>query len=88
MNVFEKEDPRLHLEFLHQICAIMQWFLMKESKPNIDISRFGFSVVAIPKSVEKIPDYLLNMMDLQPMINNNINGYILIKVYMILKTQI
>ena len=48
--------------------------------PKLDISRFGFSAVAIPKSVEKIPEYLLPFIDYLAMTNNNMsNGYIILK---------
>jgi hypothetical protein len=49
-------------------------------KPNIDISRFGLSVVSIPKSIDKIPNYLLQMIDYQSMVNTNMtNGYIILE---------
>jgi hypothetical protein len=48
--------------------------------PKLDISRFGFSSVAIPKSVEKIPEYLIPFIDYLAMTNNNMsNGYIILK---------
>jgi hypothetical protein len=48
--------------------------------PKIDISRFGLSSIAVPKSVTKIPDYLLPMIDYQSMVNNNMtNGYIILE---------
>jgi hypothetical protein len=50
------------------------------AEPKIDISRFGLSSIAIPKSVVKIPDYLLPMIDYQSMVNNNMtNGYIILE---------
>jgi hypothetical protein len=48
--------------------------------PKIDISRFGLSVLTVPKSAEKIPDYLLGMIDYQSMVNTNMsNGYIILE---------
>jgi arsenate reductase-like glutaredoxin family protein len=48
--------------------------------PKIDISRFGLSVLTVPKSAEKIPDYILPMIDYQSMVNTNMsNGYIILE---------
>jgi hypothetical protein len=84
MKAFDKNDPHLQsLRISHpdKYNAIMRVvFNEGVDKPNIDISRFGFSVVAIPKSVEKIPSYLLPMIDYQSVVNNNMtNGYILLE---------
>lgn len=50
------------------------------NKSKIDISRFGMSCIAIPKGVDKIPDYLIPLIDYQSMANNNMtNGYILLE---------
>lgn len=50
------------------------------SNPKLDISRFGFTSVAIPKSVEKIPEYLIPFIDFNAMVNNNIsNGYVILE---------
>jgi hypothetical protein len=84
MKIFDKTDPLLlNLKQTHpdKYNAIMKVvFNEGVDKPNIDISRFGFSVVAVPKSVEKIPSYLLPMIDYQSMVNNNMtNGYIILE---------
>lgn len=51
-----------------------------QNKSAIDISRFGMSCIAIPKSVDQIPDYLVPLIDYQSMVNNNMtNGYILLE---------
>jgi hypothetical protein len=48
--------------------------------PKIDISRFGLNVISIPKSIEKIPDYLLPLIDLSSMVSDNMtNGYIILE---------
>lgn len=84
MKVFDANDPLLlKLKETHpdKHAAIMKVvFNEGVAKPNIDISRFGLSVVAIPKSVDKIPSYLLPMIDYQSMVNNNMaNGYIILE---------
>jgi hypothetical protein len=49
-------------------------------EPEIDISRFGMSVVAIPKGIEQIPDYLRDLIDYRTMVSKNMqNGYILLE---------
>jgi hypothetical protein len=84
MRAFDLSDPRLQsLKESHpdKYSAIARTvFNEGVSKPGIDISRFGLSVVSIPKSVDKIPDYLLPMIDLQTMVTNNMtNGYIILE---------
>lgn len=55
-------------------------FNIGETKPLIDISRFGVSCIAIPKSLGKIPEYLLPFIDYSTMVNNNMtNGYIILE---------
>jgi hypothetical protein len=49
-------------------------------EPEIDISRFGMSVVAVPKGVERIPEYLRPLIDYRTMVSKNMqNGYILLE---------
>lgn len=48
--------------------------------PKIDYSRFGVSVIAIPKGEDMIPEYIRPFIDTQLMINANMaNGYILLE---------
>jgi hypothetical protein len=81
---FEKDSPELlklkesYPEKYNSIMRVV--FNEGVSKPNIDISRFGLSVIAIPKSAEKIPNYILPFIDYQSMVNNNMtNGYIVLE---------
>ena len=51
-----------------------------ETNPTIDISRFGASALALPKSVAKIPEYILPFIDYSTMTNSNMtNGYIILE---------
>lgn len=51
-----------------------------DSTNKLDVSRFKFNSVAIPKSEEKIPDYILPFIDYRTMIEKNVNnGYILLE---------
>lgn len=38
---------------------------------RIDISKYGFDVIAIPKSAERIPDYIIPLIDFDTMVDNN-----------------
>ena len=50
------------------------------NRSALDISRFGLSCIAIPKSNEKIPEYLVPFIDQESMVNNNMtNGYIILE---------
>jgi type I restriction enzyme R subunit len=50
------------------------------TNPKIDISRFGFTCIALPKSLEKIPEYLLPFLDVNTMVNSNMtNGFIILE---------
>lgn len=84
LNCLDENDPRLsslkisHPEKYSIIMKIV--FNHGVQNPKIDISRFGFSCVAIPKSVEKIPDYLYPFIDFKSMINTNMSpSYILLE---------
>jgi hypothetical protein len=86
MKVFDRNDPELQkLRTTHpdKYNALMKVVFNEGAtmnKGHIDISRFGFSVIAIPKSVDRIPAYLLPMIDYQSMVNNNMtNGYIILE---------
>lgn len=58
--------------------AIMDTVFNESNKLNI--SRFGLSCIAIPKSIEKIPNYIIPFIDFETMVNNNMsNGYILLE---------
>ena len=51
-----------------------------EQEPDIDISRFGMSVIAVPKGVDKIPEYLRPLIDYRTMVSKNMqNGYIMLE---------
>ena len=59
------------------------------TNPKLDISRFKFTAVAIPKSVEKIPEYLIPFIDYRAMVNNNIaNGYVILESLGIYVSQV
>lgn len=84
LNCTNENDPRLlALQQTHpdKYKAIMERVFNHNTSSNkIDISRFGLSCIAIPKSVEKIPEYLLPFIDYQTMVNNNMtNGYIILE---------
>jgi hypothetical protein len=84
MRAFDLSDSRLQaLKATHpdKYSAIAKTvFNDGVASPTIDISRFGLSVISVPKSVDKIPDYLLPMIDLQTMVTNNMtNGYIILE---------
>lgn len=84
LNCTDKNDPRLiNLSSTHpdKYKAIMQTvFNEGVSTAKLDISRFGFSCIAIPKSVEKIPEYLLPFIDMREMVNQAMtNGYIILE---------
>jgi hypothetical protein len=84
MRAFDLNDPRLQalkLSHPNKYSAIAKTvFNDGVASPTIDISRFGLSVISVPKSVDKIPDYLLPMIDLQTMVTNNMtNGYIILE---------
>ena len=49
-------------------------------KQNIDIAKFGFGVICIPKDVADIPDCLRDFIDYDEMLDYNMkNGYILLE---------
>lgn len=51
-----------------------------KNKSAVDISNFGLSCIAIPKSENSIPEYLIPFIDYDGMVNNNMtNGYILLE---------
>ena len=84
LKAFDKDSPELKkLAETHpdKYATIMRVVFNEGSdKPKIDISRFGLSIVAIPKSASKIPDYLIPLIDLQSMVSNNMtNGYIILE---------
>ena len=76
LTVYDKNDPRLqtlrqtHPEKYNTIMRVV--FNEGVTSPKIDISRFGLSTIAIPKSVEHIPDYLRPLIDYKTMVNKKI----------------
>lgn len=84
LNCTSPDDPRLQLlkeKYPDKYEAIMRViFNYNVSEPKIDISRFGFSCIAIPKGEEKIPDYILPFIDIKTMINTNMQpSYIILE---------
>lgn len=84
LNCVNENDPRLlELKKLYpdKYATIMKVvFNNNTTKQNIDISRFGFTCIALPKGLEKIPDYLVPFIDYKSMVNNNMtNGYIILE---------
>ena len=84
LNCTDEHDPRLEAlkqSYPEKYNAIMKVvFNYGVTNPKIDISRFGFSCVAIPKSVESIPEYLRPFIDYKTMVNTNMQpSYILLQ---------
>ena len=84
LNCVSEDDPRLlQLKETHpdKYKAIMTTvFNHNVSSVKLDISRFGFSCVAIPKGTDKVPDYLLPFIDVKTMVSDNMrNGYIILE---------
>jgi hypothetical protein len=84
LKAVDKNDPdllKMRLKFPDKYNAIMKIvFNEGVQDPKVDISRFGFNAITIPKSVEKIPEYLLPLIDYRSMVNSNIsNGYIILE---------
>jgi len=84
LNCTDSNDPRLlALKQTHpdKYNAIMKTvFNIGVTAPRIDISRFGFVCIAVPKSIEKIPDYLIPFIDFKSMVNTNMSAsFILLK---------
>lgn len=84
LNCIDKADPRLqklketHPDKYNTIMKVV--FNEGVSTPKLDISRFGFNCVALPKSLDSIPEYLLPFVDYTDMINTNMtNGYIILE---------
>lgn len=84
LKPIDKDDPLL--EALKQTHPKKHKIIMKTvfnegvAKPKLDFSRFGFTVISMPKSQGNIPDYLTPLIDLESMVNFNIsNGYILLE---------
>ena len=51
----------------------VKYFKVKKSKDEISkLARFGFSLVCVPKNVEKLPDYLIPLLDYNAIINDNV----------------
>lgn len=75
LNGFEPTDPRfedLKKNYPDKYNAIMKTvFNYNVTNPKIDISRFGLSCIAMPKSEEKIPEYLMPFIDYKTMVNTN-----------------
>lgn len=84
LNCFTPDDPRLiELSKTHpdKCEAILKTvFNIGITKQQLDFSRFGFSAIAIPKGLSKIPEYLIPFIDFKNMVNTNMtNGYILLE---------
>lgn len=84
LNCPDKDDPRLlelkttHPEKYKTIMKVV--FNEGVANPKIDISRFGFDCLAIPKGVEKLPDYILPFIATEDMIKVNMTpSFILLK---------
>jgi hypothetical protein len=83
LKTIEKNHPELlKLKTTHpqKYNTIMKIVYNEENNPDVDISRFGMSVIAIPKGIERIPDYLSPLIDYRTMVSKNMqNGYILLE---------
>lgn len=84
LTVFDKNDPKLQTlrqKYPDKYNTIMRIvFNEGVENPKIDIARFGLSTIAIPKSVEHIPEYLRPLIDYKTMVNKNMtNGFILLE---------
>ena len=84
LNCKNENDPRLlelKEKYPKKYKAIMERvFNHNQISVKCDISRFGFTCIAMPKSEEKIPDYLLPFIDYRDMVVKNMTpSYILLK---------
>lgn len=50
----------------------------KDKTQKLDLSKYGFTVLGIPKSEEKIPDWVIPLIDINSIIDDNIRVGILI----------
>lgn len=67
-------------KYPRQYDKIMKVVYNQGRSNKIDISRFGFDVIAIPKSVERIPEYIIPLIDFPLMVNSAVsNGFILLE---------
>lgn len=77
LDGLDENDPRfldLKKNYPDKYDAIMKTvFNHNVSNPKIDISRFGLSCIAIPKSEEKIPEYIRPFIDYKNMVNTNMS---------------
>lgn len=84
LTTIEKDSPgmlSLKNNYPEKYEAIMKAvFNEGVENPVIDISRFGFNVVSLPKDLDRVPDYLIPLIDYKTIVNNNVsNGYILLE---------
>lgn len=81
-ELFEQMTPEVQTlikEHPEKVAAIWK-VIFAPGKSNIDFSRFGFSVVAIPKAADEIPAYLRPFINYKDMVNANMtNGYIMLE---------
>jgi len=92
LDCTDPNDPRLEaLSKTHpqKYAALMKAvFNYNETNVKVDISRFGFSCIAIPKSIETLPEYLLPFIDYKSMTNTNMSAsYILLESLGIYTTE-
>lgn len=84
LNCTGEDDPRLlalkqtHPDKYNTIMKTV--FNHGATTAKLDISRFGFSCIAIPKGTDRVPDYLLPFIDTKTMVSDNMrNGYIILE---------
>lgn len=86
LNCPDMNDPRLealklsHPDKYNAIMRVVYNYNVDPKDVKVDISRFGFSCVAIPKGLEKIPEYLMPFIDYRSMVNNNMSpGFVILE---------
>ena len=84
LKTVEKDHPellKLRETYPKKYATIMKVvYNVDNEDQDVDISRFGMSVIAIPKGVERIPEYLRPLIDYRTMVSKNMqNGYILLE---------
>jgi len=85
LKTADKNHPaliELSIKYPKKYAVIMKTVFNEglDKDPEIDISRFGMSVIAVPKGVEQIPEYLRPLIDYRTMVSKNMqNGYIMLE---------
>lgn len=86
LNCTDPNDPRLlkmKEDYPDKYNIIMKTVFNYGVNPEdvkVDISRFGFSCIALPKGIERIPDYIRPFIDYRGMVNYNMSpGFVILE---------